>query len=171
MAEEKEKPRKRRVVRSLFMIYAGLCTLLLTGYILLGLGFWIFGRPEGFVSPKETAFQTALGAYMVKEYPQRGDCFGTLTYWLDAYRRETPLPKDKLLKYLGKPDLAYRHDGAEALVYFYDRSDVPKKWAVCVELENGQVTVVGYTEAAQFDPSVYQPYSTPNNSEPTHAAE
>lgn len=166
MTENTPRPTWRRLLRLAFRVYAGLCTLVITVYILLIVGICCFTQGPA-TRPEEMRFMMSYGTYMAKEYPERADFFGSLGGMLEIYATSVSVSKADLLKYLGKPDLAFNADDQEYFVYFYNPSDTANKLAIHVAMKKGNVTQVGsqvgFNEATVNDYSSYKPYSETGN--------
>ena len=140
-------------------IYAGLCTLLVTVYLVLI--FWDSSRPQSSPVTNETSVLSSYGEYVVKEYPKRADLFQRLALVLGMYAKGASVPADDMVKYLGKPDLIDGTIEKGTMVYFYTRSGATNKWVAYASVQGGNLTQIGINDATVNNHSGFQPYPTP----------
>src|SRR5262245_8019985 len=96
--EPKSIPRWRRALSLAWKIYAGLCTVLVSVYLILVLWSICFVKP----SPvnREANLMASYGAYVAYESPNRKDHFWRLAMALGMYSEEVPIPSPDVFKYL-----------------------------------------------------------------------
>jgi len=155
--EAKSKPKWKRALWLVLKIYTGLCTLLVTAYLILVLWSVFFPAP----SPSSKTWAMASYAeYVAKEYPKRADYFFRLAMALGLYSKEVPLPGADMFKYLGKPDLIAGTAETGTLVYLYDHPGVTNKWAVYACLKDGKLSQIRFNDATANNHSEYKAYPT-----------
>ena len=157
MTEAKTDPRWRRALRRAVRIYIGLCTLLVTAYLILLLWSILFGKASS--GNGETLILASYGEYVAKEYPKRGDYFSRLAGTLNLHCKEVSLRTADVLKYLGKPDLIEGTEDTGTVVYFYEHPGVANRWVVYASLKQGKLAWIGLNDATVNDHSGYQPYA------------
>ena len=156
--ETKSIPKWRRALSLALKLYIGLCTFLVSAYLILVLWSICFGTP----SPvSEANLMASYGAYVANESPNRGDHFGRLAMALGTHSEEVPIPSADVFKYLGTPDLIAGTAETGSLAYLYKHPKVTNNWAVFVVLKEGKVVQIGENNSAVIDHSAYRAYSTP----------
>jgi hypothetical protein len=159
--ETKTGPNWKRALKWLFRIYAGLCTLIFTGYLTLVLWSIAFSKRS---SPDvgETDVMASYGEYAAKESPKRADYFASLAMTLGQYSIQvSPVHVAGMLKYLGKPDFISGTEKDGSLAYFYDHPGAKNKWAVYAFLQCGKLMQIGTNEVTANDHSEYRAYPAP----------
>jgi hypothetical protein len=158
--ETASNPKWRRALWLALKIYAGLCTILVTTYLVFAL--WItsyFSKPSPVF--REAEVMTSYGEYVAKESPKRARYFLNLATTFGQYSREaSPIRVSDLFKYLGKPDLISGTEETGLLVYIYDHPGATNKWAVYASLKDGKLMQVGFNGVAANDHSEYRAYPT-----------
>ncbi len=161
MTSDRSSPKWKRVLRAVFLVYAGLCTLLVTAYI--GLILWGNIAPA---TPQSKAWLEARYAqYLAKEQPKRGDYFCSLAGMLGQYSEEAPVRTSDAFKYLGKPDLIQGTTNTGVLIYFFTPSYTTNRYAELVFLREGKLVRAGVSDGTTYDQSAFQPFpadSAPN---------
>lgn len=158
MTEAKSDGTSRRALRRAFRIYIGLCTLLVTVYLILFLWSILSGKASS--GNGETMILASYGEYVAKEYPKRADYFSRLAGTLNVHCRKVSVRAADVLKYLGKPDLIEGTEDIGTVVYLYEHPGVTNKWALYAFLKEGKLAGMGLNDATVNDHSGYRPYAT-----------
>jgi hypothetical protein len=113
-------------------IYAGLCTLLITAYLCLGLWQCFFPAPPG--EAAKANLEYSYNQYLTNGAPRRDNYFLGLAMALVSYSKEVPVLTTNVFKYLGKPDLISGTVESGELAYFYKYSGITNQYTLYVSI-------------------------------------
>jgi len=160
-SETKSIPKWKRALSLALRIYVGLCTLIISAYLILGLcSICGFLKPSP-VMNNEANLMASYGTYVASESPKREGHFCSLAMALGMYSKEVPIPSADVFKYLGKPDLIAGTAETGSFAYLYKHPGATDKWAVFAVLQADKLVQIGFTDSITIDHSAYRAYSTP----------
>lgn len=153
MSEAKRKPFWEKALWLLIKIYAGLCTLLVTVFLISMIRGLLAGGSHDDAANDSAKFylNSSYEAYTNYEYPKRAGTFYSLAFSLGCHADSgSSVSAADIIHYLGNPDKVFGNTNKSAYVYDYkpwvDDPSTNELFVVC-RITDGKLTLFGFGDS------------------------